>query len=351
MDDATATIDGMTISTNAETQEALDTNFAPAPEVEKPADPPVDAAKPPVADKKPRHDPRARVEEATGQAAQAKRERDEARAEASSLKARLDALEQAARAPKTEPVAAAKPEAKDAEWKRFRTHPDAPKFGDFKGDEAFEDWNAAFAMFVADQRYDERRESEHRQAQQQRAIETEHVAKTHFAERIGADQPGFDEFVSSLDPRISGAVPVSDPRYAGSVRMSAISTEIAAGRLPQGYKPTFGNFLSEQIFRSPAPKELALHFTAHPEDVQRLSTLHPMQVIREMGKLEATLTQAAASLTTGTAPAPPMSKARPPIQPVKGSSQSPAFEDESDEMPVEEFIRRGNARDSKRRMA
>lgn len=331
MDDATATIDGMTISTNAETQEALNTNFAPVPEPEKPSEPPIDAAKLPVADKKPRHDPRARVEEATGQAAQAKRERDEARAERDTFKARIDALEARANAPRPPEPVAEKKETVQAEHARYRAMPGFPKLTEFQGDDAFEDWLVAKDLFIADRRYDERRHSENQQIAAQRNEQSEAERRTTFQSKIGATPEERQAFIETIDPRLA-SIP----------RLSA---------LPADEKASFGNFLVEQIYRSEAPKELLTHFTAHPDDVQRLSTLHPMQVIREMGKLEAQLTQAAASTTTGTAPAPPMSKARPPITPVKGPSQSPALDDDSDEMPVEEFFRRGNAREARKRMA
>lgn len=316
----TAESDGFTISSNFETSEAMTAALAkpvagetltgpdatPASDVAETSAPALDVKKP---SGKPRNDPQARVEEATGQAATAKRERDEARAEAAAFKARIDALEARANAPK--PEAEAKPEAKEPDWKRYRNHPDAPKFASFQGDEAFEDWQAAMSMFVADRRYDERRQAERQQEQQQRVEQSESQRAARFSELIGATPEERQAFIATVDPRL-----------AHMPRQSA---------LPPGQKAEFGNFLVEQIYRSESPKELMVHFTAHPEDVQRLSTLHPMLVIREMGKLEGQLTQSAASRTTGTAPAPPQSKASPPITPVKGSSQSASDEPPGDE--------------------
>jgi hypothetical protein len=45
--------------------------------------------------------------------------------------------------------------------------------------------------------------------------------------------------------------------------------------------------------------QLMRHFSDHPEDLQRLSRLAPRELLREMGKLEATIEKPAS------APAPP----------------------------------------------
>lgn len=298
---------------------AVGPDAAPASEVaEKPAQ---------AADKlgKPRNDPRARVEEATSQAAAAKRERDEARREATELRTRLDAMERRV----AQPVAAAqeppKAETPQAEWKRYRAMPDAPKMSQFEGDDAFEDWNAAMSLFVTDKRHDERQQ----QVQQHRAQQSEVAHFQGFQVKIQEATAADPSFLEKLDRRLTE-----------TPRMSA---------LPPNVRPTFVNYLVEQIYRSEVPKELLVHFTAHPEDAQRLSTLHPTQVVREIGKLEARLTPPAASSKTGTAVALPKSQAKPPITPVTGSSQSASDDEDSESEPVEAYIRRVNAKERRSR--
>lgn len=317
------------ISTNALSKEALEAeaNQSSEPETpatekpEQPAEPKAETVEPA---KKPREDPRARVEQATAQAAQAKRERDEIRAERDRLKAELEAARRPAPQQQPQQQPRQEPPQADAEWKRYRAMPEAPKIGDFSD---FEDYQAAMGLFIADKRFEERSRQQAMYEHQTRIAQAEDQHAQSFRQKL----TDFD--LSAIDPRLT-------------------QTERSSA-LPPNVRPTFGNFLVEQIYRSEAPKELLTHFTAHPEDVQRLATLHPTLVIREIGKLEARLAQPAAPMKTGTAAAPPISRAKPPITPVTGSSQSaPAEGDEdADSESVEKHISRWNALERKRKQA
>jgi hypothetical protein len=81
----------------------------------------------------------------------------------------------------------------------------------------------------------------------------------------------------------------------------------------------------------------------HPKDFQRLSTLHPVQAFREMGKLEATL---AAASPARSAPRE-VSRARPPVQRVESVPQmsaAPPGDDASDEEHIAFYNRKEKAR-------
>ena len=82
-----------------------------------------------------------------------------------------------------------------------------------------------------------------------------------------------------------------------------------------------------------------------PKEFQRLATLPPTQVVRELAKVEARLGAAAPS-ERGAAPRPTASQARPPITPL-GTTPHAAADDGSDDEPVEAFIRRENTKDRK----
>ncbi len=338
---ASVTVDDMIVTSNDATQAELEAEFAPSEQAETPpgaaseaesADP---AAEKPAAPKKsPRNDPTARMLDATAKEAAAKRERDEARREAAELKARLDALERRPQPqPQQEQPQQAPPtkEGRAAEWQRYKAMPDAPKLAQFEGPEAFEDWQVAMNVFVADKRYEERRQFDVLQAQRQRLhqVETEHFRT--FQGKLQQATTEDPEFLSKIDKRLTE-----------TPRLSA---------LPPHMRPTFGNFLVEQIYRSEAPKELLVHFTAHPDDVQRLASLPPDRVVREIARLEERLAPPAASSKTGTAAGPPRSQAKPPITPVTGSSQSASDDGGSDDEPVEAYIRRENAKEQRQRRA
>ena len=117
-------------------------------------------------------------------------------------------------------------------------------------------------------------------------------------------------------------------REAQTARQTQISTWVARRDAFIAKEPTFqthampfladvtpGTPLGDVLMDSPVGPELALYLATHPEDVTRIGALHPIQQIRELGKLEAkfddpspTRTSASAgpaAKTVTTAPAPP----------------------------------------------
>lgn len=111
--------------------------------------------------------------------------------------------------------------------------------------------------------------------------------------------------------------------------------------------------LADAIVDSENTGELLEYFTAHFDDFQRLLTLPPTEVGREIGKIETRLTTA--SSTGPVVQPPPVSKAKPPIKPVGASPVVSDDEaDDSDDLSegaVLRHFKRENQRDSQRRLA
>lgn len=266
-------------------------------------------------EKKPRNDPQARIDEITAKHREAERRADAAERELQALR-RPTTVEP----PKT---AIAPPVTAIADWERYKAMPEAPKLDAFQ---SYEDWQTALAVFVADARYDERRDSE-RQAEARTRREAADADRAKgFTERWTAAQAADPEFIKQVDPRL-----LETPRLSA---------------LPLGTKATFGNFLVEQLFDADHPKELALHLS-NPETVQRLATLPPETVIRELAKFDASVGTPAAS-STGPAVPPPASKAKPVFKPVTGSAQIGDGLTADDSTPIEEFVRVENLKDRRR---
>lgn len=259
---------------------------------------------------KPRNDPKARVEAATAKEAAAKRERDEAKAEAAKLQARIAELE-AKSAPKPEPVRA--PASADAE----------PKEEDF----------ADYRQFVKAQARWEAKEE----------IRQQETTRAELAARTARETYNHD-----IDRQFGErwtAVLTEDPDFPTKVDQRLLNTP-RASMLADPSTATFGNFLVEQIVQSERPKELLLHLS-DPSVVQRLATLPPARVIRELARFESSLGAASPS---GPAPTVHVSHAKVPIRPVETSP--PVSHDEpGDDASDDEWLRHERAAELKRRRA
>jgi hypothetical protein len=91
--------------------------------------------------------------------------------------------------------------------------------------------------------------------------------------------------------------------------------------------------------------QVLLYLSDHQDLAQRIATLHPIDQIGEIGKILARLD--AAPVSTGPAPTPAASQAKPPITPVTASPHVPDGDEYSEDEPVEKFIARENAREKK----
>ena len=254
------------------------------------ASPPIDAA---VIAKTRRHDPRAAVQSAIAKQREAERRADVA-------EARLEATATATKAPST-PTPEPTPD-----WVRYKSMDAAPKADQF---ENYDDYTAALATFVTDARqhdYETRRQ-QYFQDQEQQESDAAHTAQ--WQDRLAKARTDNPDLDTTLDPD----VPMS---------------------LPMQYL----------AMESPVGIQLLQYLSANPDDSQRLSTLHPAEVYREMGKLEERL----AAATTPSGPARSISHAKPPIQPLGSSPHTPDPHEISDDLSFDEHFKRMNAADRKR---
>lgn len=264
----------------------------PAPEAKKDKAEEPDKAeeKPPEKKGDPRHDPKARMLEATRKEAEAKRALAAEREARAALEARLEALERTGK-----PSPAEQP----------RRDPDAKPTPD-----AFESY----------EEYLDARDTYNRKQWESESSRRAQIEATQRA--VDEQKRKFSEVtVPNLE------------KYSEEVL--SLQTEF---QIPEGTKPSGANWVANELFFSPeSAPTLMLHLTEHPEELQRLAALtSPRAVSREMAKMEARLEAA----TTATSPErEDVSRAAPPVRPVTGKP----YVTESDEyrpgMSLDEYAR------------
>lgn len=298
------------------------------PEPVEPEVPPVEAAAEPVVAKKPRNDPQARIDQAIGKQREAERVAKAAVDRAAQLERDLAAREQPK--PAAAPVAVATP-----------AFPDFGTWAARPGNEAkpYEDYIDARTDF----RYEQRQQRDQQTESTRRAIEHIDTTSAAFTAKLKAEVEQDPEFATSVDPLLidahrSGAYGTCYTQNSKGEWSDRRTGEVVP-------PPSFASFLMEQVYQSDQPKALLLHLSRLPYDErQRLATLPPDQVIRALAKIEASVPVAA---VRGPAQVPPViSQAPEPITPL---GSSPVVRDDTDEadLPLEQFIKRGNARDRK----
>lgn len=287
--DAGQVTDGnITIDSNHETAEqisaAFDTDDAPVAET-APAEP--------VAPVEKRQNRRESATEAVSSAV-GKQRAAERRAEAA--EARIAEL---SRQPEPDPA----PAPAGSEWARFKAMPGVPTVDQF---DAYEDYSMAMATFVSDVRDEERQAQRQERDQQSRVQRYQASLDTAWTDRLTAAR----DKNPNLDAELNPDTPMSLP-------------------------------MQHLVKDSPLGIELLQWLSAHPDESQRLSTLHPADTYREMGKLEGRLE--AASSPRG--PARVVSSAKAPITPLGTSPPvSDPFEI-NDDLSMDEHFRRMNAVD------
>ena len=231
----------------------------------------------------------------------AKQREAERRADAAESKVQALSAERAPTPPETQTA----PEPEPPSWARFKEMPGVPRPDQFT---AYEDYSMALAEFVADAK-----QTEHTAAQQH-AYEQQQIAQE--------QQVQLDRWSKTLDEARQ-----HNPKFDETLNLDtpmSLPMQHLAMESPQGI--AILQWLSE-----------------HPDDAQRLSTLHPAETYREMGKLEARLE--AASPTVSSGPARVVSSAKAPIKPL---GTSPPVEDPfeiTDDLSMDEHFRRMNAAD------
>lgn len=259
----------------------------------------------PTAEKKPRNDPQARIDELTRLRREAERERDQLRAE-------LEAARQP-KAPAPPTVTDAEPDPTD-----LTKYPEGQYDRKYVADQAR--WSARQEL----QAQAEQRERESAlEAQTRQRVDRERA----IGERITKSFSTEDDVRAFADQHAS---------FLGMKRFSLLTE--AERKVAKA-----GNIVAEVFFQVDPdhPREL-IEELAKPEIRQRIATLPPEQMFRELAKLDARLGTAHVPASV---PAPPVSKAKPPIRPVESSPVASDPYDLADDLSPEEYIRRANARE------
>lgn len=208
-------------------------------------------------------------------------EREEAKREAAELRARLEALEArqhtpAPAAPTPQATPDGDPEPQEADFEVY---------GDYV--KKISEWQARQVFKAQQQQW---------QAQAQTASSEQFHAQRaqQFATRLQTATQADPTFLQTIHPAVLALRPSSS--------------------LQPGERATAMHAVADALIDSEVPDALMRHWTEHfDDDFRRLLTLHPIQVIREVGKLEARLGTAPA----GSVPSSPvLSSAKPPIKPV-----------------------------------
>lgn len=223
-----------------------------------------------------------------------KREIEAATAELTRLRAeQADLAKPKPPQPKSETVT-------EPEWKRYRAMADAPDIKDF---ENYEDYSAALSFFIAEKRFDERMAQRDEKQSVMRRVST-------WRERLNAAKAKDPALMS----RVVGTTPATDQ-------------------------------MTDFMMDSEHGVDIMLYLSDHQDLAQRLSTLHPLKVAEEMGKLEAQIEARQRAAVPAQPPTRPISQARPPIKPVDGAPLVSDADADDGELPIEEFVRRGNQND------
>ena len=290
--------------------------FAVAAPAEDTADAEAPVAEDKPAGKKPRHDPQARIDQAIARQREAERRADDAERKAREIEARTP--------PRQDPAPPAAPEKFPDYAAYLAQHPDA----------SLEAW-----LDARDEWRDTKRETATRQqAEAARLEQTFTQRATSFSDQFAKAREADPAIESRINRDLLTVRPFSTLTAQDQAAIRAIPNPAERDRV------AFLCFLADQWIDSDHAVALVEHLS-DPKEFQRLATLPPTQVVRELAKVEARL-GAAAPPERGAAPRPTASQARPPITPL-GTTPHAAADDGSDDEPVEAFIRRENTKDRK----
>lgn len=212
-----------------------------------------------------------------------------ATARAEAAERRAADLEAARTQPKDEPKAAPSPAPAPAAFPPYdtylTTHPDA----------SYEDYLDARADFRADQRFEARQAEETQATERQRRTQSQTDRDTQFRTRIQKASEADPEFFNSLSDEVKALKP-----------FEAIRDD--KGRWTA--QPSGMHAIAEEVLSSEVAPQLMRHFSDHPEDLQRIAALLPAQLLKEMGKLEARMSETTTPVvqppkTVTDAPPPP----------------------------------------------
>lgn len=270
----------------------------------------------------------ARIDAITKEKYDTQRERDEARQELQSLRAELAA--RTSRTPET-------PSKPAAEGYYTRPEPTEDEVGT-KYD-SYGDFVKDHGRWVREEIRAEQADASQRQQMAQR--HESHASR--FVEKIAEAEAVDPAFWSKISPDVANLRPSSaiDPR-----ELQAASEAARQGH-PGAREFLAKTAVADMVFDSDVSTELMAHLSANPSEFQRLSTLPPNVLFREMGRLEARFNRPAAASAGPARVTPPVSQAAPPIKPVGSTASAPERDPLADDLDVDEHIRVMNARERK----
>lgn len=344
------TSDGFTVSSNTETTEAIKDNFSAeekpkdgdAPDPEKEEADAVSKAAAKLGEKggkaaaekraseaeekdeakseekepeeklgKPRHDPRARMLEATREAAEAKRQLAEERRERERLTAEVREIRNRVDRPQEQ-----RPQ------EQARAKDSRPQSSDY---ENYEKFTEDLAEWKANETWKARKDEATRQ------YEADQYAR------------GVATFQQTFIGRMAEARK-SDPDLDARISASEVAQLSPSYVLPRGTEPTIENHIADELMASEMAPALLNYLASDTEEWARLKGLrNKREVAREVAKLEVKLSEAQAPK----GPRLVSSKAPPPIKPLTGAP--PPVDDLDDDTPFEVHMRKMNARDRQRK--
>ncbi|MEK9722041.1 MAG: hypothetical protein VW405_00975, partial [Rhodospirillaceae bacterium] len=235
--------------------------------------------------------PQERIAHVVWEREEAKRQASEARRQADELRYQLE------QARRSQVQATPQPPAQGQPQNRQPADPDAPRPDQF---ERYEDFVMANAQFAADKRVRQELARLQSEAQAQQLEQMRSSRAQQFSDRVKAAEANDPEFLTKVSPEVLNLRP--------------------AMNLQPGETPDGGTAVADYLVELDDPRPMMLHLSEHPEEFRRITALHPMFAMRELGRLDARLYAA----PTGPASvSPAVSRAKPPIRPVGAGSQAP----------------------------
>lgn len=172
-----------------------------------------------------------------------------------------------------------------------------PSYDDYRVEHPeaqYEDYLDARSDFRAEQRFAaleaQKAQTQERQTRQQSIAQRD--AK--FKERVDAAAKADPEFFQNLSPDVGQLFPISDLTREQDPQTGRFTGRFVDPRnrqvVPGDQLGYFG--IADELLSSDLAPQLMRHFTDHPEDLHRIAKLEPRELLKEMGKLEARLSEA-----------------------------------------------------------
>jgi len=243
-----------------------------------------------------------RVEQATRQAAEYRRELEALRKEVAAKETPADSRPRPKfQAPDDDPEPVLGEGVDPVEWVKGRT-----------------DWAARQAV----------RDAERRQSEQQRT--------RHYHEQIDKHVSGYVETCNKYAEK--------DPDFLERV-IPELRELKPSFMLGPNERPTVWNGIADEISGSARAPELMLHLSEHPDVIQRLATLSPRELFRAMAQIEARLDPIPVGTPESTPPYIP--KARGPVTPATGGPTATDTDLDPETTDADTWVRVMNERDRK----